>query len=62
MRDVQGGALQFKCPVYQKFQYRHTGFAVASSLNLLLDFCSVETLPDREAGAGRREYGGKIVL
>ena len=47
--DVQGGAFKYKRAFYQKFQYRRSGFAVAASLNFLLHFRCLETLPNGES-------------
>jgi hypothetical protein len=47
--DVQGGAFKYKRAFYQKFQYRRTGFAVAASLDFLLHFCRLETIPNGES-------------
>jgi hypothetical protein len=47
--DVQGGAFKYKRAFYQKFQYRRTGFAVAASLNFLLNFCRLKPVSNGKA-------------
>jgi len=55
--DVQGGAFKYKRSLYQEFQYWRAGFAFATSLNLLLHFCRLETIPHGESGIEGRESG-----